>query len=203
MRAIGERPWAASRLERSARWNALGHGGLTVWLTGLPGAGKSTIAYGAERVLVYGRRAACALDAEQLRHGLNADLGAEPSEHSEEVRRTAEVAALMADAGVVALVAIVSPRRVDRESAREVHERAWLTFLEVHVSTPLKVCESRDPKGHYALARRRRIQGVVGVDVPYEPPRDPEFEIDTTSLSPQVAVSEVLKALGLQLPGLG
>jgi adenylyl-sulfate kinase len=156
--------------EREQRWAALGHGGATVWMTGLPGSGKSTIAGGVEAALLGSGRSVYILDGDNLRHGLNGDLGFSAADRAENVRRTAEVSALLADAGVVVLVALVSPYRADRDAARAVHDARRLPFLEVHVATPLEECERRDPKGLYARARAGEITGLTGVDDPYEPP---------------------------------
>jgi adenylyl-sulfate kinase len=157
-------------IERTRRWEALGHAGATVWMTGLPGAGKSTIASGVEAALLGSGRSAYILDGDNLRHGLNGDLGFSAADRAENVRRTAEVSALLADAGVVVLVALVSPYRADREAARAIHAARGLPFLEVHIATPLEECERRDPKGLYARARAGEISGLTGVDDPYEPP---------------------------------
>jgi bifunctional enzyme CysN/CysC len=167
-----------------------------VWFTGLPASGKSTLAHGVELRLLERRRPACVLDAEELRRGVNADLGAEPSERSEALRRTAEVAALVAESGVVALVAVVSARAAERGRARSAHERARLTFLEVYVSTPLEVCERRDPKGLYALARAGSLRGLAGVDLPYEPPGHPDVAVDTAAAPPGPVLDELMDALG-------
>jgi bifunctional enzyme CysN/CysC len=156
--------------EREQRWAALGHGGATVWMTGLPGSGKSTIAGGIEAALLGSGRSVYILDGDNLRHGLNGDLGFSAADRAENVRRTAEVSALLADAGVVVLVALVSPYRADRDAARAVHDERGLPFLEVHVATSLEECERRDPKGLYARARAGEITGLTGVDDPYEPP---------------------------------
>jgi bifunctional enzyme CysN/CysC len=156
--------------DRAHRWAALGHGGATVWMTGLPGSGKSTIAGGVEAALLESGRSVYILDGDNLRHGLNGDLGFSAEDRAENVRRTAEVSALLADAGVVVLVALVSPYRADREAARAVHDARGLPFLEVHVATSLEECERRDPKGLYARARAGEITGLTGVDDPYEPP---------------------------------
>src|SRR4051812_21686664 len=136
-------------IERSRRWAALGHGGATVWMTGLPGSGKSTIASGIESALLESGRSAYILDGDNLRHGLNGALGSSPQDRPGTGRRAAEVSALLADAGVVVLVALVPPYRADRDAARAVHPERGLPFLEVHVATPLEECERRDPKGLY------------------------------------------------------
>ena len=162
--------WQRGELDRSQRWAALGHGGATVWMTGLPASGKSTVAAGVEARALAEGRSAYVLDGDNLRHGLNGDLGFSADDRAENVRRTAEVAALLADAGVLVLVALVSPYRADREAARAIHERQGLPFLEVHVATSLEECERRDPKGLYARARAGELSHLTGVDDPYEPP---------------------------------
>jgi adenylyl-sulfate kinase len=180
--------------EREQRWAALGHGGATVWMTGLPGSGKSTVAGGVEASLLAAGRSAYILDGDNLRHGLNGDLGFSAADRTENVRRTAEVSALLADAGVVVLVALVSPYRADRAAARAVHEARGLRFVEVHVATSLEECERRDPKGLYARARAGEISGLTGVDDPYEPPVDADVVVGAGgSLDADVAL--VLAAL--------
>jgi adenylyl-sulfate kinase len=180
--------------DRAARWAALGHGGATVWMTGLPGSGKSTIANGVETTLLGSGRAVYILDGDNLRHGLNGDLGFSAPDRSENVRRTAEVSALLADAGTVVLVALVSPYRADRDAARAVHEARGLPFLEVHVATPVEECERRDPKGLYARARAGEITGLTGVDDPYEPPAAAEVTVGVGEPLEE-AVASVLAAL--------
>src|SRR4051812_48920065 len=169
--------WQAGSMSRPQRWEALGAFGATVWFTGLPSSGKSTVAAAVEARLLAEGHAAYVLDGDNLRHGLNGNLGFSVADRAENVRRTAEVAALMADAGVVALASLVSPRRDDRAAARAVHDRAGLRFLEVWVSTPLEECERRDPKGLYARARAGEIPDFTGIGQPYEEPSSPELEI--------------------------
>jgi adenylyl-sulfate kinase len=181
-------------IDRARRFELLGHGGATIWMTGLPGSGKSTIASGVEATLLDAGRSAYILDGDNLRHGLNGDLGFSAADRTENVRRTAEVSALLADAGVVVLVALVSPYRADREAARAVHAARSLPFLEVHVATSLEECERRDPKGLYARARAGEITGLTGVDDPYEPPDAPEVVVGAGE-SVEDAVSTVLAAL--------
>jgi adenylyl-sulfate kinase len=164
-------------VQREQRWAALGHGGATIWMTGLPASGKSTIAAGVEASLLDAGRSAYVLDGDNLRHGLNGDLGFSAEDRAENVRRTAEVSALLADAGVVVLVALVSPYRADREAARAAHARRGLPFLEVWVATSLEECERRDPKGLYARARAGDLKGLTGVDDPYEPPESPDVVV--------------------------
>jgi bifunctional enzyme CysN/CysC len=149
--------------------------GATVWLTGLSGSGKSSVAAACERLLVDRGRPAYVLDGDNIRHGLNADLGFSAADRSENVRRVAHVARLLADAGVVTLVPLISPYRDDRDAARLLHEEAGVPFVEVFVDTPIELCEQRDPKGLYAKARAGEITGFTGVDDPYEPPTSPEL----------------------------
>jgi adenylyl-sulfate kinase len=186
--------WQRGHVDRAQRWAALGHAGATVWFTGLPASGKSTVAAGLEARLLGEGRSAYVLDGDNLRHGLNGDLGFSAEDRAENVRRTAEVSALLADAGVVVLVALVSPYRADRAAARTAHERRELPFLEVHVATPLEECERRDPKGLYARARAGELKGLTGVDDPYEPPEAAEIVL-TGSEPLDEAVARVLAAL--------
>jgi bifunctional enzyme CysN/CysC len=169
--------WQQTQTTRESRWAALGHAGATVWLTGLPASGKSTLAAAVEARLLAEGRAAYMLDGDNLRHGLNGDLGFSPEDRAENVRRTAEVAALIADAGVVSLASLVSPYIADREAARAVHEQRGLPFLEVHVATSLAECERRDPKGLYARARAGELDGLTGVSAPYEAPESPDLRV--------------------------
>jgi bifunctional enzyme CysN/CysC len=176
--------WHQSSVGRDRRARVTGGPGATVWLTGLPGSGKSTIAHRVEEVLVDRGRAAYVLDGDNLRHGLNADLGFSAADRSENVRRVGEVARLLADAGLVALVPVIAPYRLDRARVRSAHEQAGLAFFEVFVDAPIEVCEARDPKGHYRLARAGEISGMTGIDDPYESPDHPDLVVDTTSIGP-------------------
>lgn len=144
--------------------------GCTLWLTGLSGSGKSTIASALEAALMRRGVAAYRLDGDTLRTGLNAGLGFAPADRSENIRRIAEVAKLFADAGLVAIASAISPFRADRDAARRTHEDAGLSFFEVFVDTPLEVCEARDPKGLYKKARSGQLPGFTGIDSPYEAP---------------------------------
>ena len=154
--------------------------GVTVWFTGLSGSGKSSVAVEVERRLVGSGRPAYVLDGDNLRHGLNANLGFSPEDRAENVRRTAAVAQLMSDAGVVTLVSLVSPYRADRDAARAAHQEAGIPFLEVFVDTPLEVAEQRDPKGLYAKARAGEIPDFTGISAPYEAPLSPELLLRPT-----------------------
>jgi adenylyl-sulfate kinase len=186
--------WQKGHVEREQRWAALGHPGTTLWFTGLPASGKSTIAAGVEAELLNQGRSAYVLDGDNLRHGLNGDLGFSPEDRAENVRRTAEVSALLADAGVVVLVALVSPYRADRAAARAAHDRRGLPFLEIHVATTLAECEARDPKGLYARARAGELRGLTGVDDPYEPPESPDV-VMTGDEPLEAATGRLLAAL--------
>ncbi len=183
--------WHSGTVPAADRHRVTGGPGATVWLTGLSGSGKSTIAARLEQELVASGRAAYRLDGDNVRHGLNGDLGFTAEDRSENIRRIGEVARLFADAGVVALVPVISPYRADRQRARRIHAEAGLAFVEVFVDTPLEVCEARDPKGLYAKARAGEITGFTGVDDPYEPPLDPELVIDTTEVFVDEAVTKV------------
>jgi adenylyl-sulfate kinase len=186
--------WQPGELTREQRWQALGGPGGTVWFTGLPSSGKSTVAAAVESRLIAQGRAAYVLDGDNLRHGLNGDLGFSVEDRAENVRRVAEVAALMADAGVIALVSLVSPVRADRAAARAAHEHRGLRFVEAWVSTPLEECERRDPKGLYAKARAGEIPDFTGIGQPYEAPESPDLEL-APGESLESAVERVLAAL--------
>ena len=187
--------WHDGAVTPADRAAALGFKGATVWFTGLPASGKSTLAVELEALLIGAGRPALRLDGDNLRHGLNGDLGFSAEDRAENVRRTAHAAALLAEAGVVALTALVSPYRSDRASARAIHDAAGVPFLEVWVSTPLAECERRDPKGLYARARAGELPGLTGVGDVYEEPERPEIEIGGAEAIP-AAAQRVLSLLG-------
>lgn len=187
--------WHPGSVATADRQAVTGGPGATVWLTGLSGSGKSTIAARLEEQLVASGRVAYRLDGDNVRHGLNGDLGFSAEDRSENIRRIGEVARLFADAGVVALVPVISPYRADRDRVRKIHADAGLAFVEVFVDTPLEVCEARDPKGLYAKARAGEITGFTGIDDPYEAPLDPELVIDTTEVFVDEAVNRILELL--------
>jgi bifunctional enzyme CysN/CysC len=184
-------------IQREQRWAALGHGGATVWMTGLPASGKSTIAAGVEASLLEAGRSAYVLDGDNLRHGLNGDLGFSAEDRAENVRRTAHVARLLADSGTIAVPSLVSPYAADRDAARKIHEDIGLDFVEVFVDTPVEVCEQRDPKGLYAKARAGEITGMTGVDDPYEAPANAELVITPDHPDPVGAIVELLRERGI------
>ena len=187
--------WHHGELSRDERWQLLGAQGATVWLTGLSGSGKSTVAAAVERRLLERRQPAYLLDGDNLRHGLNAGLGFSDDDRAENVRRVAEVARLFADAGVVSLVSLISPFRAGRDHARRVHEAAGLPFLEIWVNAPLDECERRDPKGLYAKARAGQIPEMTGLTSPYEEPENPDLTLQTDVLSVEEAVERVVDTL--------
>ena len=186
--------WYESRLSRRQRWRALGAVGATVWLTGLPASGKSTLASALEERLVEMGRWAYLLDGDNLRHGVSSDLGFSEDDRKTNICRVGEVAALFADAGAVAIAALVSPFRAERCSVREKHARNGLHFVEVFVDTPLATCVSRDPKGLYARAQAGEIHNMTGIDDPYEPPQPPDIRV-TEDMTVAAAVDAVLALL--------
>ncbi len=187
--------------ERAARLGV----GATVWFTGLSGAGKSTIAAGLEARLIRRGRFAYWLDGDNLRHGLNSDLGFSDADRAENVRRVAEVSGLFAQSGAIALVSVISPFEAGRRHAREVHARTGAVFLEVFVHADMTALEARDPKGLYRRARAGEIRGLTGVDAPYEAPAAPDLAIRTDQCTIEAAIERVedlLSARGvLSTPG--
>lgn len=187
--------WHPGDVARDERWAATGLGGATVWLTGLSGSGKSTVAVVVERLVLATGRATYLLDGDNLRHGLNGDLGFSAADRHENVRRAAEVARLFADAGVVVVVPLISPYRAGREQARAAHEAAGLAFVEVFVDTPLAECERRDPKGLYAKARAGELRGFTGIDDPYEAPLGPDLVLAPADGDPAAQAERVVALL--------
>jgi len=168
------------RVSDQDRWRRQGHQGGVLWLTGLPGSGKSTLAFELERRLFDAKRQVYVMDGDNLRHGLNSDLGFSHEDRTENIRRVGEVAALYADAGMIAITAFISPYRADRAGARRA---AGSRFHEIYLSASVDVCEGRDPKGHYKKARRGEIPDFTGITAPYEAPETPELVIDTGVLT--------------------
>jgi bifunctional enzyme CysN/CysC len=181
-----------SKLSREARVAALGTAGATIWMTGLSGSGKSTIATAIEHTLVSAGRPAFMLDGDNLRHGLNSDLGFSEEDRNENVRRVGEVAKILAESGTVAIASLVSPYRAERDRVRAIHEEAGIPFFEVFVDTALEECERRDPKGLYAKARAGEITDLTGVGAPYEAPTSPDL---VTAPDLEEAVRQVLALL--------
>ncbi len=179
-----------SRKDRNAKY---GHLSGLVWFTGLPSSGKSTIAHGVEKVLFEKGIKCYVLDGDNIRHGLNADLGFSPEDRRENLRRIVEVAKLMVDAGLIVLAAFVSPYRRDREYIRMRFEGD--NFVEIYVRCSVEECERRDPKGNYRRARQGLIKGYTGVDAPYEEPENPDLVLDTEKLKVEEAVKVVCEYL--------
>jgi adenylyl-sulfate kinase len=170
--------WQTDPVSREEREERRGHRGVVLWLTGLSASGKSTLAMEAEKRLFEQGYFSYVLDGDNVRHGLNGDLGFSPEDRVENIRRVGEVAKLFAEAGAIVLTAFISPYRRDRDRVRELMGRDG-DFIEVFVSCPLEVCEARDPKGLYARARAGEIPDFTGVSAPYEPPSDPELIVET------------------------
>jgi adenylyl-sulfate kinase len=170
---------------------------VTVWLTGLSGAGKSTLAIALERRLIGNGRACHVLDGDNVRHGLNRDLGFSAADRSENIRRVAEVAKLMNDAGLIVITAFISPYRADREMAREIIGSD--NFFEVHLSAPIAICEQRDAKGWYKKARAGEIADFTGISAPYEPPLNPAASIDTSMVFVDDPLMQLYKILSRSL----
>lgn len=188
--------WHHGELTHAERCRQLKARGCTLWFTGLSGSGKSTIASALEAELVRRGVFAYRLDGDNIRHGLNANLGFSASDREENIRRIGEVAKLFADAGVIAITSFISPYRADRARVRALHEAAGLPFVEVFVNTPIEVCEARDPKGLYKKARAGEIKGFTGIDDPYEAPERPEIDLKTAEGSVSDSVSRLIGWLG-------
>lgn len=184
---------AEGRVGAQDRRGVLGHGAATVWFTGLSGSGKSTLAYAVESALVDRGVAAYVLDGDNVRFGLNRDLGFSPEDRTENIRRIGEVCRLFHDAGLVVLSSFISPYRADRDAVRSLHPAGG--FVEVFVDTPIEVCEERDVKGLYARARAGEIADFSGISAPYEPPTQPELRVDTSRADLDTCVAAVLDHL--------
>ncbi len=185
--------WQALDIDKAARGEQLGQKPAVIWMTGLSGSGKSTIANLVEKRLFALGRATYVLDGDNVRHGLNRDLGFTDADRVENIRRVGEVARLFVDAGMMVIVSFISPFRSERRMARDLVEDG--EFLEVHIDAPIKVCAARDPKGLYARAAAGEIANFTGISSPYEAPKSPDLHIDTTSLSPQQAAERVVQML--------
>lgn len=187
--------WHGGHVGRADRAERLGQKGGTVWFTGLSGSGKSTIAVAVESALHHIGHHAYRLDGDNVRHGLNGDLGFGAKDRDENIRRVGELSVLMADSGLLVLASFISPFRAERARVRRLHEAADLPFLEVFVDVPLDVAESRDPKGLYRKARAGEIQDFTGIHQPYESPESPELNLPNAELSLQDASSNVINLL--------
>jgi bifunctional enzyme CysN/CysC len=187
--------WTEGKITARARAMRTGHRGAVVWLTGLSGAGKSTIAQSLERDLFHRGMDTYVLDGDNIRHGLNSNLGFSPDDRVENIRRVSEVAKLMADSGTVVITAFISPYRMDRRRAREIALEGNAEFIEVFVDAPLEVCEARDPKNLYKKARAGEIREFTGIDAPYEAPDDPEIVVHTDKQTVDESVATILEQL--------
>ena len=187
--------WTEGKVTAQRRTRQNGHRGAVVWLTGLSGAGKSTIAQALEAELFARGLHTYVLDGDNVRHGLNSNLGFSPEDRVENIRRVSEVAKLMADAGTVAITAFISPYRNDRQRAREIALEANAEFVEVFVDAPLQVCEQRDPKQLYRKARAGEIREFTGIDAPYEAPEDPDISVRTAQQTVDESVAVILEQL--------
>jgi adenylylsulfate kinase len=192
--------WQEGTVTRAQREQRLGQRGCTVWLTGLSASGKTTIACTLEQVLIDQGHNSYRLDGDNVRQGLNKNLGFSAEDREENIRRIGEVSRLFADAGLICISAFISPYRKDRDEARRLHEEAGLRFIEVHVATPLAVCEQRDPRGLYKRARAGELKGFTGIDDPYEEPPKPDITLHTvkhTAADCAATVIEYLQSNGL------
>jgi len=185
--------WNTGKITAAQRALQNGHPGCIVWLTGLSGSGKSTIAIELERELFNQGKHAYVLDGDNMRHGLCSDLGFSPQDRKENIRRAGEVARLLADAGIICITAFISPYQSDRELARGIAPVG--KFVEVFLNAPLEICEKRDRKGLYVKARAGEIKEFTGVSAPYEPPLNPEIELGTDRLTVAECVSRILVRL--------
>ena len=182
--------WHGGHVGRPDREALLGQRGATIWLTGLSGSGKSTIAVAVEAELVKRGKLAYVLDGDNVRHGLNKNLGFSPADRTENIRRIAEVAKLFTDCGVIAFTSFISPYRADRAAARALFADG--DFIEVYVSADVATCEGRDPKGLYKDARAGKIPEFTGISAPYEAPEKPELVLDTSKQSVSESVAELI-----------
>jgi bifunctional enzyme CysN/CysC len=180
--------WQQGKVGREERPSRGG----TIWFTGFSGSGKSTIAAEVEAALIAAGRPAYLLDGDNVRHGLNGDLGFSAEDRAENVRRISHVAQLMADAGIVVLVPVISPYRAGRQWARDIHAAAGVPFVEVFVDAPIEACMERDVKGLYAKAVAGEIPQFTGVSDPYEPPENPEIHLRTDEETPETSIASVL-----------
>lgn len=187
--------WHAQSVARETREAKNRHKGCVLWYTGLSGSGKSTVANKTEELLSQRNAQTYLLDGDNIRFGLNSDLGFEKKDRRENIRRIGEVAKLFADSGTIVSVAFISPYRADRERARKIVEEAGLDFVEIFVKCDLAVCESRDPKGLYKKARAGEIKNFTGLDAPYEEPLDPELVLDSGHADPETLAKRVLDFL--------
>jgi len=187
--------WHDGEVSRTDRYRILGQKGATLWFTGLSGSGKSTVAVALERELAKRGRICYRLDGDNIRLGINKNLGFTAEDRTENIRRIGEIAKLFVDTGVLALTSFISPYRADRDSARALHEQAGMEFIEVYVDCPLGEAEKRDPKGLYKKARAGEIKNFTGISDPYEAPEKPELVLKTAEMSLDEEVAAVIALL--------
>ena len=185
--------WHEGHVAREDREKLLGQRGVTVWLTGLSGSGKSTVAVAAEKILVESGRLAYVLDGDNVRHGLNSNLGFSPEDRTENIRRIGEVAKLFTESGVVVFTSFISPYRADRDAVRAIMPEG--DFIEVYIAATVDTCEGRDVKGLYAKARKGEIPEFTGISAPYEEPEKPELVLDTNSQSVEESTLQLVAYL--------
>jgi len=188
--------WHAGQVSRADREHQLGQRGCTIWLTGLSGSGKSTIAVAAEKALHDRGKLTYILDGDNIRHGLNRNLGFSPEDRTENIRRIGEVAKLFTDAGCIVFTSFISPYRADRDAVRAIMGDG--DFIEVHVAADVATCESRDVKGLYAKARKGEIPEFTGISAPYEAPARPELVLDSAAHSVEESVAQLIAYLEKQ-----
>jgi len=185
--------WHHGKITKEDRTKLLNQKGATIWLTGLSGSGKSTIAVELEHALIENKHQACILDGDNIRHGLNKNLGFSPEDRTENIRRIGEVAKLFTEANIITIAAFVSPYREDRENVRNLLDHG--EFIEIYVKCSLEVCEARDTKGLYKKARAGEVKDFTGISAPYEEPLNPELTIDSTKLSVEESTRTILDYL--------
>ena len=187
--------WHDGDVTPEERHKNLGQKGVTLWMTGLSGSGKSTVAVALEQVLLQRGKHAYRLDGDNVRHGLNKNLGFSAEDRTENIRRIGEVAKLFADAGMITISSFISPYVADRDNVRKLHDEGKQLYLEVYVDCPLEEAEKRDPKGLYKKARAGEIKGFTGIDDPYEAPTNPELHLRTDQLSIEQSVLKIIDLL--------
>jgi len=185
--------WHHGKITKEDRVKLLNQKGVTIWLTGLSGSGKSTIAVELEHALIENRHQAYILDGDNIRHGLNKNLGFSPEDRTENIRRIGEVAKLFTEAGIITITAFIAPYREDRDAVRKLLHNG--EFIEVYVKCPLDVCEERDTKGLYKKARAGEVKDFTGISAPYEEPLKPELTIDSSKLTVEESTRTVLNYL--------
>ncbi len=185
--------WHGGQIGRAEREKVLGQRGCTIWLTGLSGSGKSTVAVAAEAELVNRGKLAYVLDGDNVRHGLNSNLGFSPEDRTENIRRIGEVSKLFTDSGVIVFSSFISPYRADRDQARALFDSG--DFIEVYVEADVATCEGRDPKGLYKKARAGEIPEFTGISAPYEEPEKPELVLDTANQTVEDSVAALVAYL--------